>query len=375
MPTYAGIARVKNEADILEPFVRHHARLLDRLIVIDNGSSDASVAILEHLAGEGLPLTILTDDVIAYHQSEVMTYYSRAAFAQFGCDRLFLLDADEFIRVGSRAELELRLDAIPPDIHGLIPWMTYAPSVTDDAGEPNPVVRITHRRADEPPIYKLVLSSTFVRQADAIIDQGNHDVVAPYAASEPAIVPQLHLAHYPVRSVGQAQRKAAAGWNAYFALGGEAGAMGNQWRTLYEKLRLDPDWTADDITHIGATYPEMSIRLVRDPLPHAIEVKYDNDQTLTPLDVALDSARDTARLYAQACRTAGDTAQLLARVHDDVERLRSEAAAFAAERAAMHELVNATLLQTNALRRSKLVRIAVALTLGWRRLRERFGQR
>ena len=35
-----GLSMVKNEQDIIEPFIRHNAKLLDCMVVVDNASVD-----------------------------------------------------------------------------------------------------------------------------------------------------------------------------------------------------------------------------------------------------------------------------------------------------------------------------------------------
>ena len=54
----AGIAIVRNECDIVEAFMRHNATILDRLYVIDNGSSDATPEILRRMTASGLPIKL-----------------------------------------------------------------------------------------------------------------------------------------------------------------------------------------------------------------------------------------------------------------------------------------------------------------------------
>lgn len=371
----AGIARMKNEADIIEPFVRHHVRLLDHLIIVDNGSRDASLTILQRLLAEGLPITILTDDVIAYHQSEVMTYYSRLAFARLNCDRLFLLDADEFLKVESRKELEERLASIPNETHGLIPWVSYTPSAGDDLAEINPVARIVHRHAQPSDSYKLVLAKSFTQLTDVVIAQGNHDLNSSDPACRCALVPDLYLAHFPVRTIRQLQNKAVAGWCAYIARGGEDHGIGNQWKMLYEKLRRDTAWTNDDLFKIGILYPDLARErqpvIIREPFPYRGVLLYTEVQSLEPLHVAIDFARDVSRLYAAACRVANQPGPTLARVQDAVDLLRLKAAAQEEEWQTWRVQMNQVLAQTDELRKGKLIRLAVNLTMAWRRLRNR----
>src|SRR5262249_25267225 len=67
------ISRVKNEADIIEAFVRHHAQHFDTLIVLDDGSTDSTYGILQSLLAEGIPLTLLREASVGNEQARYMT--------------------------------------------------------------------------------------------------------------------------------------------------------------------------------------------------------------------------------------------------------------------------------------------------------------
>src|SRR5215467_14461939 len=64
-----GISRVKNEIDIIEAFARHNARHVDKLILLDDGSTDGSYEVLCALRDAGLPLVVLREASIGYEQS------------------------------------------------------------------------------------------------------------------------------------------------------------------------------------------------------------------------------------------------------------------------------------------------------------------
>ena len=81
MPLY-GVSMVRNEADVIEAFVRHNLRALDRLIVVDHGSSDGTREILHALSDEGLPLAVEHDDRDVRRQPETITRLARRAFAE-----------------------------------------------------------------------------------------------------------------------------------------------------------------------------------------------------------------------------------------------------------------------------------------------------
>lgn len=116
----ASLTRVKIDGDIIEEFVRHTLRFVDRVVVVDNSSPDGTHDTLCDLQREGLPVTVLADDHTEV-RAELMTQYAQQAFALTDADYLLLLDADEFVHVSSRARLEDELGAIPPGAHALVP--------------------------------------------------------------------------------------------------------------------------------------------------------------------------------------------------------------------------------------------------------------
>jgi len=55
------ITTAKNEIDIVEAFVRHTLAVVNHLVILDNGSTDGTLAVLRALEREGLALTIIED--------------------------------------------------------------------------------------------------------------------------------------------------------------------------------------------------------------------------------------------------------------------------------------------------------------------------
>src|SRR5690349_11051897 len=99
---------VRNEADVIEAFVRHNLAFLDALVVVDHGSFDGTSDVLAKLRDEGLPLRVAHDADPAYRQAQTMTRLAREALGE-GADFVFALDADEFLKLESRTALEQAL--------------------------------------------------------------------------------------------------------------------------------------------------------------------------------------------------------------------------------------------------------------------------
>src|SRR2546422_865376 len=91
------ISKIRNEADILEAFVRYHTEIVDRMIILNHRSADNSGEILRELQSEGLPLDIGRDDSLIHLHAQAMTALMRQAAEKYDPDWLLPLDADEFL--------------------------------------------------------------------------------------------------------------------------------------------------------------------------------------------------------------------------------------------------------------------------------------
>lgn len=91
------VSMVKNEADIIETFVRYHLAIVDGMAILDNCSTDGTTQILEKLAQEGLPVYLVKDTDTAYRQAEKTTKLLYDTIEQYHPDVVIPLDSDEFI--------------------------------------------------------------------------------------------------------------------------------------------------------------------------------------------------------------------------------------------------------------------------------------
>ena len=90
-----GIMAVRNEADLVEINLRYHLSLgLERILVIDNGSTDGTQSVLSRLSKEFAEITWRPDDG-QFHQSQMMTALAREAYF-LGAQWVMPIDADEF---------------------------------------------------------------------------------------------------------------------------------------------------------------------------------------------------------------------------------------------------------------------------------------
>lgn len=253
---------VRNEADIVEAFVRHNLTLVDRLAVIDHGSFDGTSDILAALMQEGLPLTVQRDERVGFFQSEVMTQAARDLLRRDDADFVVMLDADEFIRAPSRAALKQTLARLPGGAHALAPWLTYIPDF--ERSPPGDLLALL-RSARQAPVVgrtqrKVVVSRCLLETPAAVVSMGNHRVRpsadAPHGPCPHALLPQelLALAHVPIRSADQLTAKIAIGWLAHLATRPSDPAEGFHWREAFAVLAAGGQFSAGDLKAMAAHY-------------------------------------------------------------------------------------------------------------------------
>ena len=235
------LSMVKNEQDIIEPFMRHNSRFVDFMIILDNASVDLTRRIAVDCARELKTIIIADSEEFAYNQAERMTRLLHYCQSAFFADFVMLLDADEFISARDRDAFERSLRTIPRDGVGSIPWRTFVitPNETGRQAE-DPPRSLHYRRAMELPQYgKAVLRLDGDYRPDLHIRQGNHAVQTASGAPVPLTwLKDIQLMHFPVRSREQLVCKSVVGWMACLARnpGARRDILAVQWREAFDRV-------------------------------------------------------------------------------------------------------------------------------------------
>jgi len=256
------LSMVKNEQDIVEPFIRHNSRYLDYTVIMDNSSVDETRRIMSDCARELKTILLTEDDEFGYNQAERMTRLLRQFQPSLLADFVLLLDADEFISATDRDALVGALNTIPRRGVGVMPWRTFVhvPGENGQSGV-DPPRSFHYRRAIELPVYrKIVIRLDGANASELEIDIGGHSVRA--ASGEPVptvLLDDVPLLHFPLRSLSQLTAKTIVGWMAHTARnpGARKENLGWQWRDAFDRIASGSvPLTTQDLCEMSMLYAQ-----------------------------------------------------------------------------------------------------------------------
>jgi hypothetical protein len=280
------VSVVKNEADVIEAFVRHNRTWVDHHLVFDHDSTDGTREILGNLVREGLPLSVFTDDALGKRQQARSHHLTRLAASELGADWIVPLDADEFLSGTGRPDLEDSLGSQPAATAASVQLLNYCPTAADDSTQANPVLRLRHCERKPAPTRKVMVPRSLALDPAVAAGAGSHGLHrGPLSVPDAPLPDRFHLAHFPERTFGQmalrlvlaelqklSQGRAYAGLDLHYRLGFQTLAenpgmlLSASLRPL-DALRLAPlDYRGGPLRYPAAA-PEWS-RLVRALLPY-----------------------------------------------------------------------------------------------------------
>jgi hypothetical protein len=198
------VSIIKNEADIIEAFIRHTAHWVDRHLVFDHDSTDGTREILGQLVREGISLSVFTDEALGNLQQARSNHLTKVAANEFGAEWILPLDADEFLSGPGRKELEQALAGLAAGVPASVPLLNHCPTDADDAAQFNPALRLRHCERQPAPTRKILVPRALAVDPSVIAAKGSHALQRGNESLPDAALPEcFRLAHFPERSPGQ----------------------------------------------------------------------------------------------------------------------------------------------------------------------------
>lgn len=202
------VSMAKNEADIIESFVRYHMTFVDGMIILDHNSDDNTGKILDKLKEEYPSLIIDKLDAIEHVQYEVMTNLVKIAANELQAGWILPLDIDEFL-IPKVVDDDCR-SLFKKITHNVISldWLDYELVEPEQNREKFLLNRNCNRSKKLNSLSKVLLNGNFVRENKIRLAQGNHGVLVQLDNGNEQIAhtfrtPDFTLAHFPFRSQDQ----------------------------------------------------------------------------------------------------------------------------------------------------------------------------
>ena len=280
MKKIAVVSMVKNEADVIESFVRHSLTFSDFMIIADHRSSDKTHEILSALRDEGLPIIIHMVYEVCHAQSEVVTGLVSEAVNEHGADIVLPLDADEFV-VNTDNGFSCReiIDRLSVDEAYFLRWRLYEPLCPPEENNRFLLSRPAKRGTDYEKGGKIIVGGRLFRKKPFTITQGNHGGYRETEQGKVGVPLQdaqfIHIAHFNWRSDEQYAAKIVAAWPstvAKYSVNTASGGYKKQYVEMMNGLRAEANVkivSSENINLLEYVEPQM-IRYSGDCRPDAL---------------------------------------------------------------------------------------------------------
>lgn len=251
------ITTIKNEADIIESFVRYHLNIVDLMIVLDNGSTDDTLNILNKLVDEKLPVVVLIDEDKFFEPFIKYNYLLNIALNKYSADIICPLDCDEFITCEEGNPRHL-IEEIPENSYLKLKWRTFVPTIKDDQNIKFIPSRITHIRDEKfENDFKVIITKDLVRKFNIKLSIGNHDVdVSNRFKNKINCIEhsKLNIAHFPLRSINQTKSKILLGYPNTLSRINVVKGTSFHYEVMFEKIKDNEELSMDDVFKLAKQY-------------------------------------------------------------------------------------------------------------------------
>jgi hypothetical protein len=250
---------IRNEIDIISDFMYQLTNLFDYIYIGDHESNDATKAVVKNLQKSHPNISIFTVKGKGYPQHKVTSYFINLIFEEKEPDWLFLLDADEFISIQNRVQLEQWLsDYSNIDLLKLSWLNAYPEDFSKWKSLAENRIRLCNKLSS---FSKIIINTSLYRKFKPItVSRGNHDVDRIKNNVKEQYLTDPYILHLPFRSLSQLKRKLLVGCASYYGdLNTINTSDGFHWKDLMIKESIE-GIDEDSISAIVNIYNEGEIK-------------------------------------------------------------------------------------------------------------------
>lgn len=252
-----GLSMVRNEADIIRVNVRYHLSAgFDRMLIVDNGSTDGTDEVLRRLSKDSR-VRWTRDSSSSFRQGEVFTELAREAHSE-GADWIVPIDADDFWHApgGDIREVLARTGAVALQVDTI----DFVQRREQRKASPEALLHMT-RRVPEPvgrkhahemleagktSYVEMARVPRWISRPSALTEmvRGAHSVEGIEGPREKT--DGIICLHAPLRSLSTLEAKAdSASRRGAKKAGLGPGWHVSRWKSLHEASDLEREWAAN----------------------------------------------------------------------------------------------------------------------------------
>ena len=224
---------VKNEADIIEIFVRYTMSFARKMIFIDNGCNDNTIKILKNLIIEGFDIEIYYEATVMQEQYIIENKYLYKILKNIDFDFILPLDSDEFL--SSDQDLFECIENLDEESVSLLKWRTYV--LTENISNKEIFLKeIGSYRINESVTFtKVIIPRKLIAENEIFITNGHHKIESNTPVKQNT-AEELFIAHFPVRSEEQIKSKIYQGAFSQL-LSSYSKVVAFHWADMYHDMR------------------------------------------------------------------------------------------------------------------------------------------
>jgi glycosyltransferase involved in cell wall biosynthesis len=203
------ISMIRNEADVIAPFLAHSINLFDKLMIVDIQSTDGTLEAIKSYGKTFSQIELYSCAMQERYQSAMMIKLSAKAINE-GADWVFFLDGDEFININNRADFQDYILAFPHDVMHM-PWINLVPTKYGKF-ESFDLRQKFFWSGRVSPFNKVAVSSLYLStNKDFFVSEGNHNISRNFSFPPEQVHLGLTLLHIPVRSAARLKYRLSNG--------------------------------------------------------------------------------------------------------------------------------------------------------------------